>query len=104
MIWYYFRLFRDIIDEVYYGWREAMDNDELEKKIALKEAAGENISEEEKAKLPPPLQPYVKRERFHGTGPLRIGQVFTFREDIYSLLFIANVRSDFKDQCVDDAY
>ena len=73
VIWYYFNVFSDVINEVYYGWKEAMEYDEQEKQIAVKEAAGENITEEERSKLPPPLDPYIKRERFFGTGPLRIG-------------------------------
>ena len=34
---------------------------------------------------------------------MRIGKPFTFKEDIYSLLFIANVRREYKDQCVQEA-
>jgi len=72
--------------------------DELEEDLAKKEAAGESNSEEEKEKdLPPPPAPYLKRARFLGMGPHRVGQPFTFREDMYSLMFIANVRKEYKD-------
>ena len=81
-----------------------MELDEVEKTIQDKLDKGEQLTEEEKAKGPPPLMPYKDRERFYGTGPLRIGKPFTFKEDIYSLLFIANVRREYKDQCVQEAF
>ena len=42
--------------------------------------------------------PYVKRDRAIGYGPLRIGTKFSFTEDIYSLLFIAFVRKEYKEE------
>ena len=34
-----------------------------------------------------------------GQGALRIGEKLDFREDMYSLLFISLVRSQYKDWC-----
>ena len=41
-------------------------------------------------------EPYAKKERAIGYGPLRIGNKFEFTEDIYSLLFIAFVHIEYK--------
>ena len=41
----------------------------------------------------------MERERLKGYGPFRIGQPFSFSEDMYSLLFIANLREDYKEEC-----
>ena len=43
-------------------------------------------------------EPYVKRDRAIGYGPLRIGTKFSFTEDIYSLLFIAFVHKEYKEE------
>ena len=42
--------------------------------------------------------PYVKKDRAIGYGPLRIGTKFCFTEDIYSLLFIAFVHKEYKEE------
>ena len=39
--------------------------------------------------------PYIDRLRTAGCGPLRIGVDFRLYEDLYSLLFIANVRKEY---------
>ena len=41
----------------------------------------------------------MERERLKGYGPFRIGQPFSFSEDMYSLLFIANLREEYKKEC-----
>ena len=97
MISYYFIIFKEIFNTIYADWQSNMELDEIEKAIHEKIARGDELTEVEKAKGPPPLMPYKDRERFYGTGPLRIGKPFTFKEDIYSLLFIANVRREYKD-------
>ena len=50
----------------------------------------------------PDRVPYTKRERFNGYGPLRIGQPFEFWEDLYSLMFIATIRRDYREACEDE--
>ena len=42
--------------------------------------------------------PYLERDRAIGYGPLRIGTKFCFTEDIYSLLFIAFVHKEYKEE------
>lgn len=43
---------------------------------------------------------YCERDRLRGEGPLRIGkQAIAFREDMYSLLYIALVRNEYIEQC-----
>ena len=46
-----------------------------------------------KEELPEPgIDAYVDRGRPDGEGPLRIGETLTFREDMYNLCFIAQVK------------
>ena len=42
-----------------------------------------------------PRIPYLERERFKGQGPVRIGVPFDFSEDLYSLMFISNLRKEY---------
>ena len=45
--------------------------------------------------------PYVTRCREKGEGYIRIGRSLDFREDMYSLLFIAYVKDEYKNKCED---
>ena len=44
---------------------------------------------------PEPHEAYTDRKRLIGYGPLRIGTYFELTEDIYSLMFVANVRLEY---------
>lgn len=50
-----------------------MNNDEIDEKMALAKANGEQTSETDKSEGPEPPAPYYIRERFMGNGPIRIG-------------------------------
>ena len=43
--------------------------------------------------------PYEKIERADGEGSLRIGKSLTFREDMYNLCFIAQVKTMYRESC-----
>ena len=45
------------------------------------------------------IEPYVTRFRDIGDGQLRLGTSFHFREDMYSLLFIGQVKPEYYEQC-----
>ena len=45
------------------------------------------------------LTAYRDRERDYGTGDIRIGTSFTFTEDMYSLLFIGQVKTMYIEAC-----
>lgn len=45
------------------------------------------------------MQGYREMRREPGQGPLRVGEKLDFREDMYSLLFISLVRSEYKEWC-----
>ena len=47
----------------------------------------------------PGIDPYVERERSDGDGNLRIGTALTFREDMYNLCFIAQVKQMYTQHC-----
>ena len=44
----------------------------------------------------------MRRLRPLGHGPLRIGTPFSFREDMYSLMFIAFTKPEYKQACDDE--
>ena len=45
------------------------------------------------------IEPYRTRFRDIGEGELRLGKSFRFREDMYSLLFIGQVKPEYYEQC-----
>ena len=54
-----------------------------------------------KAIKEPPLEDYFNNKREPGEGVVRINEKLTFRDDMYSLLFIANLNSKYKKACED---
>ena len=101
-IFYYIYVIRGLMGEIHAHWEKLMEADQIDeaREKALKEAGEESV---ELLQAPDPPEPYVERNRGSGLGPLRIGMPLTFKEDIYSLLFIANVKGEYKDQCYQDA-
>ena len=49
----------------------------------------------------PPLEDYASHKRNAGEGRHRIGDSMVFREDMYSLLFIASLKPQYKRDCED---
>ena len=47
----------------------------------------------------PLLESYLEREREDGEGEHRVGEFLTFREDMYNLCFISQVRRIYKEKC-----
>ena len=47
----------------------------------------------------PDIQEYKERARSDGEGSLRIGEAMTFREDMYNLCFVAQVKLMYKEAC-----
>ena len=53
----------------------------------------------EKREDEPNIEPYVERVRDDGEGSLRVGEALTFREDMYNMAFVLQVKSMYKDAC-----
>ena len=53
----------------------------------------------EKREDEPNIEPYVERVRDDGEGALRVGEALTFREDMYNMAFVLQVKSMYKDAC-----
>ena len=53
----------------------------------------------EKREDEPNIQPYVERVRDDGEGSLRVGEALTFREDMYNMAYVLQVKSMYKDAC-----
>ena len=53
----------------------------------------------EKREDEPNIEPYVDRVRDDGEGSLRVGEPLTFREDMYNMAYVLQVKSMYKDAC-----
>ena len=53
----------------------------------------------EKREDEPNITPYVDRGRDDGEGSLRVGEPLTFREDMYNMAYVLQVKSMYKDAC-----
>ena len=53
----------------------------------------------EKREDEPNIEPYVERTRDDGEGSLRVGQALTFREDMYNMAYVLQVKRMYNDAC-----
>ena len=44
-------------------------------------------------------EPYTELGRYLGTGPVRIGKKLKLHEDMYSLMFVAFLKTEYKEAC-----
>ena len=56
----------------------------------------------EKREDEPNIEPYVDRVRDDGEGSLRVGEPLTFREDMYNMAYVLQVKSMYKDACKEE--
>ena len=63
----------------------------------------EHFKRQEEFNLKVGISSYFKKygNRDPGSGDLRIGKVMTFREDMYSLLFLTNLQDEYRKACED---
>ena len=53
----------------------------------------------EKREDEPNIEPYVDRVRDDGEGSLRVGEPLTFREDMYNMAYVLQVKSMYSQAC-----
>ena len=56
----------------------------------------------EKREDEPNIDPYVDRVRDDGEGSLRVGEPLTFREDMYNMAYVLQVKSMYSQACKDE--